>query len=123
MRTWALIKQTYILNRKISWHIGEGISYEADPKHAQTRIENMGAKDLKPLAVPIVKEQSEAEGAKEEDVKRRKAEGKLGEKPKPDEHELLNGQTSAMYRGLAATPNYLAADRCDLMYAAKECAR
>ena len=78
---------------------------------------------MKPLAVPIVEDQSETEAKKEEDVRRRKAEGKLGAKPKPADEELLDGPQSTMYRGLAATLNYLAADRCDLMYAAKECAR
>ena len=118
-----LKKEVHILNRKVTWHVGKGFSYEADPKRAQTIIDKTGTRDMKPLAVPIVKDQSETEAKKEEDVRRRKAEGKLGAKPKPADEELLDGPQSTMYRGLAATLNYLAADRCDLMYAAKECAR
>ena len=47
----------------------EGLSHEADPQHAQTIFRDSGARDMKPLAVPIVKEQSETDGVKDEDIK------------------------------------------------------
>ena len=71
----------------------------------------------------IVKEAVEPESSKTKDVEERKRAGKLGKKPKPNEADLLDGPLSTLYRGLAATLNSLSADRGDLMYAAKECAR
>ena len=72
------------------------------------------------MSTPMVKESSETAAAKEKDVQERKRAGKLGKKVKPEDEELLDGSQNTVYRGLAATLNYLAADRCDLMYAAKE---
>ena len=56
----SLEKEVDILNRKIVWHKGVGISYEADPKHARTIIDKTGADGLKVLSVPIAKEPTEA---------------------------------------------------------------
>ena len=118
-----LSKEVVILNRKITWHSGLGLAYEADPKHAQTIIDKSGARELKPVTIPIVREAAETDQVKEADVRGRKERGKLMEKNKPAEEELLDAATSTQYRALAAVLNYLAADRLDLMYAAKECAR
>ena len=105
------------------WHKGVGISYEADEKHARTILEKTGARNLKVVSMPVVKEAAEPERNKEKDVAASKVEGRLGQKSKPEELYLLSSSDATAYRGLAATSNYLAADRGYLAYAAKECAR
>ena len=119
----SLDKEVHILNRKVTWHKGIGLSYEADPKHALTIINKTGASTMKTLSVPIIRDQSEPEAEKRKDIHEKKAEGRLGQKTKPAEEDLLNSSDTTAYRGLAATLNYLAADRGDLVFAAKECAR
>ena len=105
------------------WHKGLGVTYEADSKHAATIIRKTGAECMKPLSTPIAKDIAEPEKDKAEDVRRREDEGRIGQKEKPEEKDLLEAAQATLYRGLAATLNYLAADRCDLAYAARECAR
>ena len=100
-----------------------GISYEADPKHSRTIITKTGADSMKPVSTPMTKEAGETDKTKEEDITKRKKEGRLCEKEKPGDLELLSPADCTLYRGLAATLNYLAADRGDFAHAAKECAR
>ena len=119
----TLEKEVHILNRKVTWHKNVGLSYEADPKHALTIINETGASEMKSLSVPIVKDPAETDSVKSQDVEAKKREGRLGQKYKPAADDLLNATDTTAYRGLAATLNYLAADRGDLIYAAKECAR
>ena len=49
----ALGKELRMLHRKIVWHPGVGVSYEADEKHARTIIEETGAQKMKPVLTPI----------------------------------------------------------------------
>ena len=50
-------KEVKILNRKLCWHDGVGISCEADPKHAEAIIRETGASNLTSLKIPMSKEQ------------------------------------------------------------------
>ena len=120
----AMGKELKILNRTVVWHDGIGISYEADAKHAEMIIEETGAKTMSIVKTPIAREEGvESARAKEEDVLRRKRSGTLGKKTEGNEDQSLGKASVSKYRAIAARANYLAADRPDIMYAAKELCR
>ena len=119
-----LLKDVKILNRRVRWVPGVGIEYEADHKHAEELIREAGVQGKKPLSSPMVREKAgEKDAEKEEDIQRRKQKGKLGAKTAEAEGEILEGPAVSKYRGMAARANYLAQDRPDLAYAAKELTR
>lgn len=60
----SLAKEVKILGRRLAWHRGVGISYEADPKHAAVIVRDIGAEGMPPLRTPIVKEWKESEEQK-----------------------------------------------------------
>ena len=93
------LKHMRILNRFITWHPW-GVGYEADPRHAEKVIEEMGLGRGKGVSTPIIKEKEE-EGCEEE----------------------LGPEEAKVFRGLAARINFLAIDRPDIQYAAKEICR
>ena len=95
-------KEIRILNRVIGWNGNEGISYEADPRHTEIIIDQLKLKDAKPVSTP---------GTKEEGRTQNGHESKLGE------------TESSHYRAIVARCNYIAPDRPDIAYAAKELAR
>ena len=51
----GMSKVVKILNRKLCWHGGVGISYEADRKHAEAIIRETGASNLTSLNIPCPK--------------------------------------------------------------------
>ena len=55
----GMAKAVKILNRKLCWHDGAGISYEADKKHAEAIIRETGASNLTSLKIPMSKENKE----------------------------------------------------------------
>lgn len=118
-----IAKEARILNRTVEWHVGIGISLEADPRHSQANIHDSGASNLKPVSTPITREEvAETEAQKLEYVQQRKAKGTLGAKQRGT-GETLTGKDATLYRGIAARANFLSTDRPDLMYAAKELTR
>jgi hypothetical protein len=92
-------KEMTILNRSLRVQ-GNSLVYEADPKHAKILCEELGL----------------AEGSKGLDSPASKQEA--GE----DESPLDKGEATR-FRALAARASYLAMDRIDLMFAAKELCR
>jgi hypothetical protein len=96
------MKEIVILNRQLRWR-GGSIEYEADPKHAQEVVRRaMLEKDSKGLDGPIVRETLvDLETVSEE----------------------LSKEEATEFRAVAATANYLAQDRVDIQYAAKEICR
>ena len=97
-------QEVTILNRKLTWKNGK-ITYEADDKHAKLIIEEMGvAGDSKGLEAACVRETGEdAENLKEE--------------------EPVGRAEARRYREIAARANYLAQDRADIQFVAKEICR
>ena len=91
-----------MLNRVIRWVDG-GVEYEADPRQAERLLEglNLDGEGCKPMATPGVK--LEIEKLKED------------KEHTADEHTV--------FRALSARGNYLAQDRIDLIFAAKEVCR
>jgi hypothetical protein len=99
-----------ILNRNVEW-LEWGIKIEADDKHAEKIIEHFGLDETSRSAVsPGKKDDGESlQNGDDED-------GVEGD-------EKLVGKEVSIYRGLSATANYLAQDRYDLQFGAKELCR
>ena len=95
------------LNRLIRWFAagsagGERIELEADPRHGEILIQQMGLDDerAKPVSTPGVKPTADEDEGKE-----------------------LTAEERYSYRSWAMRASYLAQDRCELQFACKEAAR
>ena len=118
-----LEKSVKFLNRTIKWHPGIGVSCEADTKHAQTIIKETGAEKKSAVSTPMVKESTEGEKEKKRDIEEKRRAGRIGAKTEVKGTGKMSPEDATRYRGLVATCNYLAQDRGDLLYAAKELSR
>ena len=98
-----LAKELQILNRTLRWNEND-IEYEADPKHARMIIEECEVASCRPSKTPGV-----------------------AEKPKAPQEETatekLGAKETTKFRALAARINYLAQDRADLQFTAKDISR
>ena len=119
----GMSKEVKILKRKLCWHDGVGISYEADRKHAEPIIRKTGAPTLTSLKIPMSKENKEEVRDKTDDIVEKRKLGKLGMKEQPLIGHILSPAETTRYRALAATANFLAIDRGDIVYCAKELTR
>ena len=93
-------KQGVILNRIIRW-TPDGIEYEADPRQVERLLEETGLEGANPVSTPGVK---------------------LLAQQYVDDKDLPDNELTA-YRARAARANYLAADRPDIQFTAKEACR
>ena len=91
-----------ILGRILEWTT-DGISYEADPRHALKIIQELGVESGKDVATP---------GIKMDDKKQSESGG-----------EELQGAEATKFRAIAARCNYLSMDRPDVTFATKEITR
>ena len=96
-------REMQVLNRTICWD-KRGVTYEADQRHAEIVINEMGLRKGKSVVTPALPE------ASDEEEKRMKT-------PELDKAE------ASRYRALAARINYLSLDRADLQFAAKTISR
>ena len=87
-----------VLNRLIR-RTEEGWEIEADPRHAELVVEQLGLKDDKGIGTPVLS------GADEDDK---------------DDDVPLAGADITSYRGVIARCNYLGSDRSDCSFASKE---
>jgi len=108
-------KEIVILGRLVRWELG-GIRIVPDRKYAESIMKYCGLSEgSKSLGGPGKKEEAEEienPDGEEEEV----AEGK-------EEAEELPEKEAREFRGMAATANYLGADRFDVQYPAKELCR
>ena len=88
-------KSQQVLGRIVTY-TSEASFYEADPRHAEILLEAMRLVEAKSLSSPGTKDEYKEEG------------------------ELLHGEDHTAYRAMAAQASYLALDRPDLQFAAKE---
>ena len=95
-------KEVKILNRIVSWKSTEGITYEADPRHTEIILEQLGLQDAKTVSTPGTKEEGRTQ---------------VGHDNKLNNHE------STKYRAIVARCNYLSPGRPDIAYIVKELAR
>ena len=119
----GMSKEVKILNRMLCWHDGVGISYEADQKHAEAIVRETGASNLTSLKIPMSKEHKEEVRYKTDDIVEKRKLGKLGMKEQPLVGQILSPAETTRKRALAATANFLAIDRGDIVYCAKELTR
>ena len=89
-------KSVRVLNRIITWDDEVGVRYEADQRHGEILVESMNINEANPVSTPGIKE-SGGESA-------------------------ISNQPTA-FRAAAARANYLAQDRPDLQFPAKEICR
>ena len=88
----------------------DGILYEADPRHVEKLLRDLGMENCKPLSTPGVKPpQTPPPSLRTEE------EEKAG--------VLLEPALQTLYRGGAARCNYLTSDRQDVSFATKELCR
>ena len=95
-------KSIRVLNRVLTW-ANHGITYEADQRHADIVVQELGLQDAKSVTTPSCKEDTD--------------------KMLADVGDPLPPREATQYRALAARLNYLALDRQDIQYATKEVAR
>ena len=95
------LKQVRVLNRVLTWS-DEGIAYEADPRHAEIVIAELGLKEAKGVVAPGTKEEGNT---------------------KEDKDDKLDEASSSRYRAIVARLNYLTSYRPDIAFAVKEVAR
>ena len=96
-------KEVRLLNRIIAWD-PDGIRLEADQRHAEILVRQLGLESAKGLDLPGVKDTSE-EDADE-------ASG-----------QPVDAVQATLYRACAARCNFLSLDRPDIQFAAKEVSR
>ena len=132
-------KEVRILNRIVRW--GEdGVEMEADPRHAEIVVRDLGLSDAKCSRVPGTKEvrkkndgngkeermtdiqvlEEEAGAGSEELILEADEEGTLNDSEKEEE---LGPADARRYRAITARLNYVSADRPDIQFAVKEAAR
>lgn len=85
-------KQVTVLNRILTW-TDTGVSYEADPRHAEIVIKHLGLENGKGVTTSGTKEEG---------------------RTKEDQDKTLEPEQASMYRATTARLNYLAAGRADL---------
>ena len=75
------------------------------------------------LKIHMPKESKEEVRDKTDDIVEKRKLGKLGMKEQPLVGQILSPAETTRYRALAATANFLAIDRGDIMYCARELTR
>ena len=98
--------EVQFLNRKLSWST-EGILYEADPKHTEIVMKDVGMEGAKEVATPTVSQEM------------RELAAVLDENGEIAEDEYMDEEESRNYRSVGASMNYLALDRTDLQQACR----
>lgn len=96
------LKQAKILNRIVAWDEKQGLSYEADPRHAEIIKQQLVLEEAKAVTTPGTKE-----------------EGRTA----TDHEQPLDEEQATKYRALTARCNYLSPDRPDVAFAVQELAR
>ena len=88
-----------ILNRVVEWHDDE-LWWEADPRHVEKMLEDIGLEDCKPGALPRTQRTEEQDAELE-----------------------LDWETARKYRSIVARGNFFVQDRPDIRYTVKELCR
>ena len=94
-------KSIRILNRIIQW-MSVGLRIEADPRHVEILMKEMGLAEANPVVTP-------------------EAKAREGKGDQTD--QALDKAEASMYRACVLTANYLAQDRCGIAFAVKEACR
>ena len=111
------VQQLRVLNRVISWQ-RDGLTYEADQRHAELLIRELGLEYSKPVATAGSRDDMAKASTIEVNDK-----GKVVTTTDGDDSPLLAPGEATKFRALTARANYLAQDRPEAQYAIKEVAR
>lgn len=93
-------REVKILNRIIRY-TRTGIEYEADARHSELIIKQLGLEQAKPLSSPAIDDEPKA----------------------PDENEVLHAEYSTQFKSITMRASYLSHDRSDLQFAVKRLAQ
>ena len=63
-----LAKVVRVLNPIVRWHPRKGITYEADPRHAEITCRDTGAEKLNTISTPAAKEKIRAKMRRRQDL-------------------------------------------------------
>ena len=97
------LREVRILNRVVGWS-KDGLFYEADQRHAEIVIRDLGLENAKAAPTAGTREEQKAASVPT-----------TGQKVEVVEELLeLSAKDSRWFRGVAARCNYLAQDRVDL---------
>jgi len=122
-------KEIKILGRIVTF-TPEGVQYEPDPGHMEKAIHELGLEESKGVATPGAKDETTVTAV--ELLERRRCyapprlvthQGPTEAEAAPDGWPPLTGSELSRYQSLAASLNYFALDRLDIMYAVKELMR
>ena len=114
-------KEVKILNRKLRWHDGVGISYEADHKHAEAIIHETGASTLKSLKVHMFKESKDSVRDRTNDIVKKRKLGVEEQRGRTDVERCRNHSVQGQWQ---QTANFFAIGRGEtFMYCAEELTR
>ena len=106
------VREVRILNRVVGWS-KNGLLYEADQRHAEIAVRDLGLDNAKAAPTAGTREEQEAASVPT-----------TGQKIEVVEELFeLSAKEARWFRGVAARCNYLAQDRVDLQYATKEASR
>ena len=114
-----------VLNRVLAWH-SWGIGYEADPRHAEIVLKDLGLEESRPVSTPGTKaDQKIAHALNGDNLDTLDPEGLKNQEVKVEEANTtaLEGAEATLFRAICARLNYLAQDRPDIKFAVKEAAR
>jgi hypothetical protein len=116
------LQEVRVLNRVLTWN-SWGLGYEADPRHAEIVLQELGMEEAKSVTTP---------GTKDDAARAHKENGEeftwlepVDEKGTAKENagKELTGAAATRYRAICARLNYLSQDRPDIRYACKEASR
>ena len=111
-------QEVRVLNRVLGW-TEAGLTFEADQRHAEILINELGVRGCKPVSTPGARDDvGKASVVSINDagaVENNDDEGTAG--------PLLTGHEATRFRALTARAKYLAQDRVDIQFAVKEIAR
>ena len=112
------LQEIRVLNRVICW-TKDGLTYEADQRHAEILVKELELENAKPVTTP---------GAREDVIKASHVVINASNEPENDLEDdkagdLLDKAEVSRFRGLAARANFLSQDRADIQYATKEISR
>ena len=124
------IPEIQILN-KIVRMTSDGVGLEADPRHAELMVQELGLEGAKASLVPGSKDEVKKADKGIDGVKKAKDSARGGtcefeadvDSGTVDDAELLGPEDARLYRGSTAIFNDIAPNRPDVAYAVKESAR
>jgi hypothetical protein len=129
-------QEVRVLNSVLCWENG-GITYEADPRHAEMVIRDLGLENAKPVNTPGTREEAnkallengqdftmlDPEALKVKDRVKTLRKSEDPEVEGVEDEKLLKGSEATTYRAICARLNYLSQDRPDIRYSVKEASR